>query len=151
MRELVPVSELHLPRPRTRDDCRGGDARPCPWVGCRHHLALVLANVSGRRRAGYIALEGANAGHLGRRRLLANAPAHEVARFVDDALEALPRMSATCALDVAERGEHTVEEVADYLSLGVTEVKDIQTRLVARLRDEFGDEWLQHIREVLHG
>ncbi len=25
-------------RPRTREECRGGP-RPCPWVGCGHHLA----------------------------------------------------------------------------------------------------------------
>jgi len=27
------------PRPRVRGDCVGGE-RPCPWVGCRHHLYL---------------------------------------------------------------------------------------------------------------
>ena len=26
-------------RPKTRGDCVDGP-RPCPWVGCRHHLAL---------------------------------------------------------------------------------------------------------------
>jgi hypothetical protein len=26
-------------RPRTRGDCKHGP-RPCPWVGCRHHLYL---------------------------------------------------------------------------------------------------------------
>lgn len=30
------------PRPRIRADCEGG-ARPCPWVGCRHHLALEVS------------------------------------------------------------------------------------------------------------
>lgn len=27
-----------IPRPRTRAGCQGAP-RPCPWVGCRHHLA----------------------------------------------------------------------------------------------------------------
>ena len=27
------------PRPRTRGECADGP-RPCPWLGCRHHLAL---------------------------------------------------------------------------------------------------------------
>jgi hypothetical protein len=27
------------PRPRTRGECARG-VRPCPWVSCRHHLAL---------------------------------------------------------------------------------------------------------------
>jgi hypothetical protein len=33
-----PVDE---PRPRTRGECRDG-VRPCPWVGCRHHLYLEV-------------------------------------------------------------------------------------------------------------
>lgn len=35
--------ELHriTPRPRTRGDCARGP-RPCPWVGCRHHLYLEV-------------------------------------------------------------------------------------------------------------
>ena len=28
-------------RPRTRADCENGP-RPCPWVGCRHHLYLEV-------------------------------------------------------------------------------------------------------------
>lgn len=28
-----------VPRPRTRGECADGP-RPCPWAGCRHHLAL---------------------------------------------------------------------------------------------------------------
>lgn len=33
------VGDLRDDRPVTRDDCRGGQ-RPCPWVGCKHHLYL---------------------------------------------------------------------------------------------------------------
>jgi len=34
------------PRPKTRADCVDGP-RPCPWVSCRHHLAIdVLASGS---------------------------------------------------------------------------------------------------------
>ena len=29
------------PRPRVRGECVGGP-RPCPWAGCRHHLALEV-------------------------------------------------------------------------------------------------------------
>lgn len=32
-----PVDDVA--RPRSRGDCRD-DARPCPWVSCRHHLYL---------------------------------------------------------------------------------------------------------------
>lgn len=34
---LSPAEEAL--RPRTRGDCQEG-LRPCPWVGCRHHLFL---------------------------------------------------------------------------------------------------------------
>lgn len=32
-------AELEARRPRTRGDCAAG-VRPCPWVGCKHHLYL---------------------------------------------------------------------------------------------------------------
>lgn len=31
-------------RPRTRGQCKDGP-RPCPWVGCKHHLYLEIARV----------------------------------------------------------------------------------------------------------
>ena len=40
---------LDIARPRTRADCVCGP-RPCPWVGCRHHLALELTVGRGRAR-----------------------------------------------------------------------------------------------------
>lgn len=41
----LPVAQLELlqsVRPRTRGDCVDGP-RPCPWVGCRHHLYLEVS------------------------------------------------------------------------------------------------------------
>lgn len=42
LRRLEPWTSLteHI-RPRTRADCVDG-LRPCPWVGCRHHLFLEV-------------------------------------------------------------------------------------------------------------
>src|SRR5687768_2815797 len=34
---LYPRTAVDLERPRTRGDC-GAEARPCPWVACKHHL-----------------------------------------------------------------------------------------------------------------
>lgn len=34
------ISDLNT-RPKTRGECKDGP-RPCPWVGCRHHLALEV-------------------------------------------------------------------------------------------------------------
>lgn len=39
------ADELAMPRPATRAEC--GDARPCPWVGCRHHMLLEVNPASG--------------------------------------------------------------------------------------------------------
>lgn len=33
--------DLDQLRPKTRADCKNGP-RPCPWVGCSHHLALTV-------------------------------------------------------------------------------------------------------------
>lgn len=35
------LSVVQEPRPQTRADCIDGP-RPCPWVGCRYHLALEV-------------------------------------------------------------------------------------------------------------
>ena len=40
-RFLYPERVSHL-RPKTRADCKDSP-RPCPWVGCRHHLYLELS------------------------------------------------------------------------------------------------------------
>lgn len=41
---LDPETRMEMAlRPRTRADCVGGQ-RPCPWAGCRHHLALDVTD-----------------------------------------------------------------------------------------------------------
>ena len=37
---------MHANRPRTGADCLAGP-RPCPWVGCRYHLALEVGPSGG--------------------------------------------------------------------------------------------------------
>ncbi len=64
-------------RPRMRGDCIDGP-RPCPWVGCRYHLYLDVTPGGG---------------------IKFNRP--------DVAPDELEKMTATCALDVADRGEQT--------------------------------------------
>ncbi len=38
-----PAELLDVERPRTRGACIDGP-RPCPWVGCRHHLFLEVSD-----------------------------------------------------------------------------------------------------------
>ena len=39
-------------RPKTRADCVG-QVRPCPWMGCRHHLALEISPHSGKIKVNF--------------------------------------------------------------------------------------------------
>lgn len=40
------ITEAQVQRPRTREDCRNVP-RPCPWVGCKHHLYLEVTSTGG--------------------------------------------------------------------------------------------------------
>lgn len=85
-------------RPRRRGDC-AGVPRPCPFVSCRHHLAI---DVSPRTGA-----------------LKRNFPDLEV-------WEMPP--GASCALDVADRGEATLEEVGEILNITRERARQLENR-----------------------
>lgn len=52
---LDPAAPL-VERPRTRGDCRGAE-RPCPWVGCRHHIYLDINPESGSIKINFPEIE----------------------------------------------------------------------------------------------
>jgi hypothetical protein len=74
-------------RPRTRAECVDGP-RPCPWVSCRHHLALSPG--AGRK-------------------------AHKLTYHLPEDPADWPDEAPTCALDVAAEGEHTLDAIALHL------------------------------------
>lgn len=115
-----------LPRPRTRADCLEGP-RPCPWVSCRYHLLTEVSAESGSLVLNLTA--PGTRGHAGRPPVAPGrkASAAEVDRWVDAAVEQLDRMPETCALDVAEQGEHTLESVGRCMG-----VSDEQVYRIAR-------------------
>lgn len=82
---LPPRSERSPGAPRTRADCLGGP-RPCPWMGCKYHLAVSVT------RAGNLLIE---------------APLGPDGEPDLDAQEA---RGGTCALDVIDRAEFATEE-----------------------------------------
>lgn len=93
---------LELPRPKHLGDCRE-EARPCPWVACRHHLLLEVANATSMTDRRPTTLR-ANAPRFeirdGRRPgLRASAAAVLVRQWIDDAVELLSRMEYTCTFD----------------------------------------------------
>lgn len=85
--------EHEAQRPRTRGDCVDAP-RPCPWISCRHHLAINVTD------SGSLQLVNAQ---------------------LD--LEALPD---TCSLDVADRGELTLEEVGRRLDLTRERIRQLE-------------------------
>jgi hypothetical protein len=92
-------------RPVTREDCRSGSnaERPCPWVSCKHHLALDVNERTGSIKT--------------------NFPDVDIAD-----------MPETCALDIAERGGITLEELGEILNLTRERIRQIETRGLAKLK-----------------
>lgn len=108
-------------RPQVRADCKDG-ARPCPWAGCRYHL-------------GYDVTHGGS--------LKDQFPGREVIP-----LEGERGLPVTCALDVADKGEHTLAEVAEALNLTRERVRQIEKQALDKLADRLTElgldahEWL---------
>jgi Sigma-70, region 4 len=101
-------------RPLTRGDCSPSDegghhARPCPYVSCKYHLALDVAKNGS---------------------LKINWPAPDLDGFVAN----IGRMKETCALDVADRGELTLEEIGGLLNVTRERIRQLEHRLLIRLR-----------------
>ena len=99
-------------RPATRGECRHLP-RPCPFVGCRHHLYLDA------KPTGAITLSWP---HL--------APWE---------------IPESCALDVAECGEHTLDEVGALLNVTQERIRKIEVRALGRLRTEHGRRLAAHL------
>jgi len=100
-----PRVDIPEQRPRTRGECVDGP-RPCPWVGCRHHLYLEVQPSTGR-----IILPWGN------------LDPNEIPE--------------TCSLDVADDGEHSLEEVAPLLNLGAAGVHAIERDASPRFAQAF--------------
>lgn len=113
-RSLVadPIEEVgDHDRPTVRGECRHG-IRPCPFVGCRHHLYLN-PEVYGKYRT---------------YKILCNFP--------DWGPLDLPE---TCALDVAERGGIDIVEIGVLLNLSKSGVEKILKRALARVNRRLND------------
>lgn len=98
-------------RPTKRSECRNA-IRPCPWISCRMHLAND-DNDEGAPRVDV-----------------------EMVRAIELALECdEPVPFDTCALDVAERGDHTMEEVQEAFGIWHTNAEDALRSALLKLRD----------------
>ena len=84
-RHLTLVKGTWDGRPMTRGECASVE-RPCPYVSCSHHLFLSVNPETGTLKLN---------------------PSYQ-------SPEDMPADSS-CSLDVAERGEHTLEEVGEFM------------------------------------
>ena len=94
-----PVDDV---RPKLREECRG-EARPCPWVACKHHLYLDINPETGSIKINFPDLEPWELKH-------------------------------TCALDVAERGGITLEEVGEIMNLTRERIRQVEVRGLLKLK-----------------
>lgn len=103
----------HLPivRPKTRGDC-ANVPRPCPYAGCKHHLLLKV----GERDA--VGLPKSRQEELIRLRFGHEEP---------------DRLEHSCALDFADEGEHTNEEVAEALNVSRQAVDQMVRKALAKI------------------
>ena len=108
---------VDIPRPTSREQCRG-EARPCPWVACKHHLYLDVNPETGSIKINFPDLEPWEIGE-------------------------------TCALDVAERGGITLEEVGEIMNLTRERIRQVEVRGLLKLKmaspspDELGADLLK--------
>lgn len=107
--EGIPLPTDH-PRPKLRSECRGG-VRPCPYVGCHYHLYLDVDPESGAIKF----------------------------NFPDIPPDELERLPETCALDVAERGALTLDEISLLMNFQARErSRQIVESVLVRLRPLLG-------------
>jgi hypothetical protein len=93
---------VDLPRPATRNECQQ-DARPCPWVACKHHLYLDVNPETGSIKINFPDLEPWE-------------------------------LKETCALDIAERGGITLEEVGEIMNLTRERIRQVEVRGLGKLK-----------------
>lgn len=111
-------------RPTTRKDCELV-ARPCPYVGCKYHLAVDAVGaqlmLSGERSVNARVL---NAGDGSRR----------LEQWSDDLVDLLGSMPETCALDAAEEGGLSHRDVAGLLGVTKQRVRHVEKGGLVKLR-----------------
>jgi hypothetical protein len=99
-------------RPLLRADCEA-EPRPCPWVGCRHHLAIARIATYGLTPNG--------------------KPRRVNIRLVADWDDGRP----TCALDVAEEGPHSVQETADAMGISLPRAYALEASALRHARERW--------------
>jgi len=109
-----------VPAPRTRADCEGPGV--CVKIGCRFNLAISVNDHGNIKIEGGPALRNTDRGWRG------------PADFDERVIEWLETASETCALDAAERGGMTLEEVGELLNMTRERARQIEEGALRKLR-----------------
>jgi hypothetical protein len=111
----VTLPVLHQ-RPKTRGGCAlPNGLRPCPWVSCRHHLLHLDVLQDGSLKVDHQQLD-----------IDASPAAAE--RFIEAVAEHVSHMRHTCSLDVADRGDATMEAVGKVIGVTRERVRQIEAK-----------------------
>ena len=93
---------LDIERPKTRADC-SQEARPCPWVACKHNLYLDINPETGSIKINFPDLEPWE-------------------------------LKSSCALDVADAGALTLEEIGLITNLTRERIRQVEVRGLIKLK-----------------
>ena len=102
-----------MDRPRTRGDCKDGP-RPCPWVSCAHHMAHIVPSNASRWTTKSIVRDD------------------EI--DPEDVAELIAAMENSCVLDIADRGEHTLEQIGELLGVTRERVRQVLAGIMTKGR-----------------
>jgi hypothetical protein len=113
-------------RPLTREDCVSGP-RPCAFISCQHHLytdtmrsgSLKMNFPPSPPKSDFVALP------------MPRIEAHQALRLMKD----------TCALDVADRGGVTLEEIGVLLNVSMERARQILDTAIDKMRLEVDDDY----------
>ncbi len=113
-RELLRVVPEYE-KPRTRAECENGP-RPCPFISCRQNLSADIISVVDYRRAEMT--ENIRLLHPGK----------------DDPTDIEPPTGNNCALDYANRGGMSFDEIAEVFDFSRQRVQQIEQGALRKLR-----------------
>ena len=120
------LAEAEASRPRTRGDCEGGP-RPCPRVGCRHHLLI----------------------HHDKREHMQFSGLKRTATD-DEIVDRLFSMEETCALDVADRyGGMNRADVGRLIGLSRERVRHLERKTPADALISGFESWFGERRDIV--
>lgn len=90
--------------------------RPCPFISCRHNMTNVVEHPNGR-----VTIAGID--------LAADATAAEIEAFTERVAELVAtRRLPSCALDLANANENTLEDIGHAIELTRERIRQIESK-----------------------